>query len=353
MVFNTRHINMEIREILTLLILTLVPYLFWSGQGLALNIENRSVTISTSTPSALAEYDFKLTLATLSDVGSIQLQFCGNTPIFEYSCDAPTGLSTSNAALISQFGNTGFTIDQVDSNSNTIILTRTPGVVNLSSSGYDFGGIINPSVSNQTSFVRITTYSSTDASGGYIDRGAVAFSTNNNFVVGAYVPPFLNICVGVTVTDNCSQSQGDNLDMGTLSAQTTGTATSQYAAATNDNSGYSVYVLGDTMTSGNNIIQALTNQTASRAGVPEFGINLRKNSIPDAGSDPVGDGTSLPTSSYDSANLFSFVPGTELSNSAESTDYNLMTVTYIANVPSSQAAGVYSTTLTYLASAQF
>jgi hypothetical protein len=348
-----RHLNMEIRELLAVLVLTVVPYVFWTGQSSALNLEDRSVTISTAKPSAEAEHDFKLSIATEADVGSIVFRYCSNSPLFETVCTTPVGLSTSEASLMSQSGNTGFSIDSSDSTNNSIVLSRSPTNASINSSTYDFSNITNPSATNQTTYVRITTYSSTDGSGAYIDRGAVAFSTTSNFVVGAYIPPFLNLCVGVILTDNCSQSQGTNLDMGTLSSQTTGTATSQYAASTNDVSGCSVYVLGNTMTSGNNILQALNSSSPSRVGTAEFGINLRKNTDPTVGFDPSGDGTSLPTIGYSQTNLFSFVPGSELSDSTLSTDYNRMTVTYIANVPEGQAPGIYSTTLTYLASAQF
>jgi hypothetical protein len=344
--------SMHLKEFLTVLILSGVPYLFWIGQSYALTLPSRSITISTATPSAVASHDFQITFASTDAVGSIEFQYCSNTPLFDVSCTPPGGLSLSGAALTQQTGNTGFNIDTEDSSSSQLVISRPATAANSDPSNYIFTGIINPSVNNQTTYVRISTYSSTDASGNYIDRGAVAFSTSTNFEVGAYVPPFLNFCAGVTVAADCSQTQGANLDLGDLSSQTTSTATSQYAGSTNDESGYSVYVLGTTMTSGNNIITSVIGQPAN-PGVAEFGINLRKNSKPNVGSEPQGEGTASPSSGYDMPNNYSFVPGSQISNSALPTDYNQMTVSYIVNVPSDQPAGIYSTTLTYLASAQF
>jgi hypothetical protein len=332
-------LSLEVRELLTVLVLTAVPYVFCTGQTYALNLASRSVTISTAQPSALANHDFQLTISSQGVIGSIVFQYCSNSPLFETSCVAPSGLSLSNATLNNQTGNTGFNIDSTASNANTLVIGRNPNVASLSPSNYNFDNIVNPSINNQTTYVRITTYSSTDGSGDYIDRGAVAFTTNYNFVVGAYVPPFLNLCVGVTVAQDCSQSQGNSLDMGVLSP--------------NDVNGFGVYVMGSTMTSGNNIIQAAPSQSTSRLGSDEFGLNLQKNTSPSVGNEPSGNGASSPSAGYDQPNFYSFVPGSQISSSVESTEYNRMTVSYIANVPSSQPPGVYSTTLTYLASAQF
>jgi hypothetical protein len=322
--------NHQLRELISVLILTCVPYIVWVGQTYAIStLTPRSVEVSSSIPSAVANENFQFQYVSSDAVGSVVLQYCSNSPLFDDPCDAPAGLNVSNAGLVDQNGNTAVV------------------------SNYQFWNITNPSATNQTVYVRMTTFSSSDGTGSYIDRGAVAFSTTSNLEVGAFVPPFINICVGVTVAQDCSQSQGTSLDMGDLSPRKTGTATSQYAVATNDQAGNSVYVLGTTMTSGNNVIESLNKQTGSETGESEFGLNLMKNSNPNIGDDPSGEGTSIPATGYNTPNLFNFIPGSEISNSDFSTQYNKMTVSYIANVPTDQPAGVYATTLIYLASGQF
>jgi hypothetical protein len=336
-----------------IVVLGVMPFLLTMGQSSALELSNRSVTTSTATPSAVASHTFQMTIASTAAIGSIVFEYCSNSPLIQDGCTPPTGLSLSGAILAQQSGNTGFVIDTIDSTASRLVISRPLASAAEVPSSYTFNNVINPSLNNETTYVRISTYSSTEGVGSYIDNGSVAFSTSTNFAVGAYVPPFLNLCVGVTVAADCSQATGFGLDLGTLTPQTTRTVTSQYAAATNDVTGFSTYVLGTTMTSGNNIIPAMASPESSLVGISEFGINLRANSRPIVGEDPSGNGTSTPTSDYDSPNLYSFIPGSEIASSPISSDYNRMTVSYVVNVASTQPPGIYSTTITYLVAAQF
>lgn len=325
----------------------------WTGQSSALTLPNRSVTLSTATPSAVASHSFQMTIGSTAAIGSILFEYCSNTALFGVSCSPPAGLSLSGAVLAQETGNTGFTIDNLDSNASRLVISRAVAAAAAVPSSYTFNNVINPSTNNQTTYVRISTYASTQGTGSFIDNGAVAFSTLTNFAVGAYVPPFLDLCVGVTVTGNCSQVSGDSLDMGVLNSQTARSGTSQFAASTNDGTGYAVYVLGTTLTSGNNIIPAVAAQQASQPGTSGFGINLRKNNNPAVGAEPGGIGSSVPAADYNVPDRFSFVPGSQIAASPFSTDYNRITVSYVVNASAGQPSGVYSTTLTYLASAQF
>jgi hypothetical protein len=323
------------------------------GQGFAAELSERSVTISTATPSAISTHTFNMTYATVASIGSVMFQYCSNSPKISDTCTAPAGLSVSGAVLSGQSGNTGFSIDAADSNANTLIITRVASLAAAIPSTYSFSNITNPSVNNQTTYVRITTYASVDGSGSYTDSGAVAFSTESTYLIGAYVPPFLSLCVGVTVTSDCSQATGSSLDFGIMTPSQTGALTSQMAAATNDFTGYDLFVDGTTMTSGNNTLPAKSFPSTARLGVSEFGLNLTSNTSPSVGQNPTGSGTATITAAYDVPNLFTFIPGDELAYSDTSTNYNKMTVSYIEDVSSSQAPGLYSTTLTYIASAQF
>jgi hypothetical protein len=344
----------EAFHVITLLVLAGIPYIYWaSGQSYAAQLSDRSVAISTATPSVNVTNYIQATIGSIDPVGSIEFEYCSNSPIVNAPCTAPAGLSLTSAVLSSQTGNTGFSIDTTDSNSNTLILTRTAVPALAVASSYKFSNIVNPSTPNQTTFIRISTYGSTDAVGVFIDQGAVAFSTTSNLSVGAYIPPFLAVCAAQTVTQNCSASSGSNLDMGILTSQTTGTATSELAASTNSFNGYSIYILGTTLTSGNNIIDSITTPASSEKGINQFGLNLRQNSEPSVGADPSGLGTATPSPGYDAPNNFTFVSGSQVVNSQLSTQFNLLTVSYIANVANNDPAGIYNTTLTYLASTQF
>jgi len=122
---------------------------------------------------------------------------------------------------------------------------------------------------------------------------------------------------------------------------------------TNALNGYSIDVLGTTMTSGNNIIPPLITPTQSAAGNQQFGINLRANTTPPVGADVQGPGTAQPTANYNLANKFSFKSGDAIVAAGHSSDWQRFTASYIVNVNAAQPPGVYSTTLTYICSAAF
>lgn len=314
---------------------------------------NRSITLSTAVPSAIANHLFNFSLPSSASIGSIVFEYCANSPLIYYACVPPPGLNVNAAVLASQSGNTGFSVDTADTTSNVIVLSRGTAAGNLSPSSYLFTNITNPSMPGQSVFVRIWTHASSDGSGPKIDGGASAFAVQSIFSVGAYVPPFLKLCVGISVAPDCSVMTGDSIDLGTLSSNRVSLGQSQFATATNDPSGYSVYSLGTTMTSGNNTIPAITSAAPSFAGTGQFGFNLRANLQPAVGQDPVGLGTGLPSAGYNIPNKFMFINGDKITSSPQPSDYNRMTVSYIVNVPLNQAPGIYSTTITYVATAQF
>lgn len=262
-------------------------------------------------------------------------------------------MDVSGANLTGQAGNIGFSIDGANTTANRIVLTRAPLPGAIAHSTYSFGNIINPSLASPSTYIKISTHASTDGSGPNIDTGAVAFAVQEIFNIGAFVPPFLQLCVAITVAPDCSAMSGDSIDLGILSSQRANTGQSQFATATNDLNGYTLFALGNTMTSGNNIIQPLSNPTASFPGTPQFGINLRGNLLPAVGQDPVGLGTGLPTANYNIPNRFVYNSGDMIASSPLTTNYNRMTVSYLVNIPASQPAGVYATTITYVATVQF
>lgn len=124
-------------------------------------------------------------------------------------------------------------------------------------------------------------------------------------------------------------------------------------AATNADFGLAIAAYGTTMTSGNNIIPALTTPTVSAPGNAQFGLNLRNNSDPDIGEDPSGGGVAMPTAAYNIPNRYVFNSGDIVATSPAVTDTRKFTSSYIVNVSSSQPPGVYTATLTYICTATF
>lgn len=337
---------------LLICVLVILPLYRPSPAG-ALELSNRSVQLGSAIPSAVDSYNFSFSVPSITNLGSIAFLFCSNSPLLSESCTPPAGLDASAAALASQSGNVGFSIDGAHSNSNTLVITRLAAPAIPTTTNYLFNNITNPSAAGTTTFVRISTYQTTDASGPYTDNGSVAYVTASRFSIGAYVPPFLEMCVGLSVAPNCTSLSGDSLNLNQLSASSANAGVSQFSAGTNSPSGYAVYGLGTTMTSGNNFIPSLPSATPSSPGTGQFGINLRANLLPPVGNDPVGTGIATPTANYNQPNRFTYNSGDMLAQAPQPSDYNRMTVSYLVNIPSSQAPGVYSTTITYQAVAQF
>lgn len=347
-------LNKKIGWLGAVLIVTVVLWTAMTGPTSANILFNRSVVISSAVPSAVTTEDFKFDIPSSTNLGSIVFEYCANSPSFYSSCTVPVGLDASAAVLTSQTGNIGFSIDTATSSANKIVLNRAaaaPGIITANT--YSFSNITNPSLASPSIFVKISTYTSTDGSGTYNDTGSVAFAIQNIFNVGAFVPPFLNLGVGISVSPDCTSIIGNSIDLGVLSTQRANTGQSQFCTATNDPNGYVIFALGNTMTSGNNIIQSLAAPTPSFPGTPQFGINLRANLLPPIGQDPVGVGTGVPAGNYNIPNRFMFNSGDMIASSPLTTDYNRMTVSYLVNVPANQSPGVYATTITYVATVQF
>lgn len=320
----------------------------------AAQLTPRKVTLSTSAVSpATASHTFDFTIASTANIGSIQFLYCTTA---SGSCTKPSGLTTTSASLSAQSGTgaTGFSINNTTDGAPYI--TRAASSISASTVvSYTLGGITNPTAANTTFYVRITTFTSTDATTGSTDTGVVAASTANEITVSATVDETLTFCTGTSgiTSSSCAGATGTSVSLGTLTTGTTGSGTSQIGISTNANSGYAITVAGNTLTSGANTITALATQTASTQGSSQFGINLKANTTPAVGSNVAGAGTATATANYNTADQFRFVSGDIIASKNTSDDFRLFTVSYIGNIAGNTPAGNYSTTLTYVATATF
>ena len=317
----------------------------------AVQLLSRSIRVASSVPSATTQHIYGFNIQTVGTIGSIEFEYCENSPLIGSPCTVPTGLDVSGATITSQSGETGFIVDAATT-SNRLLISRAPVANAAIPVAYTFSNVVNHSTANLPVFVRITTYPTGDGSGPYTDDGSVAYSTASPVTIAGFVPPYITFCVGVTVAGDCSSANGQRLDFGELTPNQTKFATSQFAGATNDPAGYSTTVNGLTMTSGTNIIPALVTPTTSQLGISQFGMNLRSNNIPSVGANLSGVGTSSPTTDFNQANRFAF-KNAIVANSNLPTDFNLFTASYIVNVAENQSPGIYNTTLTYIATAAF
>lgn len=354
MLQNKSHRHRGIERVLLVMAVPIAFLLLFSVSSTAEQMQNRSVRISSAEPSAVVSNNYTFDVASTDPIASISFEYCANSPLVDTLCVAPAGLDTSSATLSSQTGNTGFSLNGAATTANKLVISRPLSAASTVRSTYAFGNVINPSTVNQTVYVRVTTHATSDSSDPYIDEGSVAYSTSERgFSVGAFVPPRLTFCVALTVAIDCSSTGTVLSDFGELSESRTATTTNQFAVATNDFNGYDVYFEGSTLTAGNSIVNPLTTRSSSSIGTSQFGFNLRGNSSPSVGSNVTGRGTGQPTTGYNTPNQFKFSSGDLIARSNLSSDYNRFTASYIVNVPDGQPAGVYATTITYLAVVSF
>lgn len=310
-------------------------------------ITNRSVVIGSSLASANTTYNFTYTAAQSTTIKSVKFQACDAASGACTQTGAASGFSSSTpgASLNGQPTNIGsggtWTIDTTDATALRIKNTSNTG---SPSSGItsNFSSVHNPSATNSTFFMRITTYSD-DAWTTPIDTGVVAASTAGQITVTASVDETLTF----TLASN-------TVALGTLTTTSTGTGTSTMTLATNATSGYTVSYSGDTLKSGLNSITAMSTPAGSSQNSKQFGINLMANTTPSIGSNVSGSGSGAPTTGYDAANTFKFTTsGDTIASASAPTNSNTFTTSYIANIDGATASGAYSTTITYTATANF
>jgi hypothetical protein len=330
-----------------------------------------------SKPGGTVNHAFEFTVPSTTPIGSIQIQYC-TTPadVGALTCTPPAGLDTSTATL---GGSTGVTSLTIVNSSSSVVLQRAstftpPGNLPVT---VLLKGVKNPTAKNLTFFARISTFASLDGSGAPIDTGSTAAATADPILLSGVMPESLVFCTGATVgldlatstVPDCSTATTGTIAFNQLFSPTdTATATSQMAASTNASSGYAITVNGTTLTSGSNTIAGIAAAGASVRGTAQFGMNLMANTTLTAASFPGTSADPAPLANaanyrgeaaagYGAADTFKFVSGNVVADSyngyvqgtnTAASDAQIYTVSYIANVPGSQPAGTYSTTLTYI-----
>jgi hypothetical protein len=357
-----------------LVIFLALVYLLPTGVVSAAQITIRTLTLQAgasvggSDPGGVVNHQFTYTVPTTATIGSIQFLYCTTA---SGACTTPIGLVTTAATMGTQSGATGFTI--VNTTNGAPYITRSAASITGGTALTDqLLSVTNPTAANQTFYVRITTFTSTTATTGATDTGSVAASTANQITLTGTMPESLIFCTGQTVgttagIPDCTTAASGAVLFGTLFSPTAAsTATSQMAASTNAGSGYVITVSGVTLTSGSNTIPALTSAAAAAIGNGQFGMNLVANttasSTPAVGTAvaPAANGTSFKgqgLAGYNTADTFKYNSGDTVANSANGgagpTNAQIYTVSYIVNVTGSQAAGTYTTTLTYVCTGTF
>ena len=280
--------------------------------------------------------------------------FCSN-PVPTDPCAVPAGLNVANASLSTQVGETGFSI--TSASTNHLVLSRSPVLMHNDSplSSYTFENMINPSEVDEAFSIRLRTHATTNATGPQIDFGSVRGQVTTPVTIETQVPPMLMFCLAEQVNDDCSGTN-DNYytDMGDLNSSSTLTTQSQMGVGTNASGGFAITVNGVPPAAGTNVIDAPEIPTESTPGKNQFGINLVANNQPTVGSDPEGTwANAVPSTDYGIPNKYKFVSGDVVAYSPNVSLMRKFTVSYILNSSPNLRAGVYSTTVTFIASGRF
>jgi hypothetical protein len=369
-----RKLTRPIYLIVAVLMVGLLVEVSGSGNVSAAQITLRSLTLQAgvsdggSQPGGVVNHLFSFSTGSTGNVGSIQFMYCTTAA---GACTMPIGLVTTSATMGSQSGATGFTL--VNTTNGAPYITRTAASISSGTAvTYQLLGVTNPTTANQTFYVRIATFASTDTTGGATDTGNVAASTATQIVVTGTMPESLVFCTGGTVNTtggvpDCATANSGAIIFNQLFSPTdTATATSQMAASTNAGSGYNITVNGPTLTSGSSTVTAMGTSTTGIRGTSQFGLNLKANttatSTPAVGTEvaPSANGTNYrgqAITGYNTIDNFKFTTADSVANSANGgaggTDAQIFTVAYVVNVPGSQPAGTYTTTLTYICTPTF
>ncbi len=336
-----------------MLALFLVLVVFVVPADASTRLQQRGLFMRNNDPGATTDYTVSFRYVTPAAIGSVDMLFCEN-PIPYEPCVTPAGLSVAGATLSSQTGETGYTIGA--KSTNHIVLTRAPSMtVSGGLSSYTLSGVVNPTDTAQAFSIRLRTHTSTDASGTQVDFGSVRGQVTTGIRLETQVPPMLIFCLAEQVEENCTGTNSVYYtDMGDLTPTTTLTARSQMAVGTNATGGFAITAYGTPPSAGTSVIDASTTPTESRKGTNQFGINLVANTSPGIGSDPEGTwANALASPGYDTPNKYKYVSGDVIAYSADVSLMKKFTVSYIINSKPDLRAGVYTTTISYIASGRF
>jgi len=316
----------------------------------AARLTNAKLELNNPVPGAVVQYKLSFDFAETSTLGALSIEVCSNSPLEEAACTPPSGSDISQAAIISQLGETGFSVSST-STANRLDLVRSPQLRTASSGVYEIGNVVNP-VAKLTYYVKVKTFVANDTTGSYTDFGAFSFDISPSFDITATVPPFLYFCVANSIPGDCTTADGTLVDLGELSSTRANTSKSEMMVFANAAGGYNVRATGSTLASGSNEITALTDGAPSLAGTSQFGLNLALNNNPVIGRVHSG-GSGNPMPRYSVANSFRFDSGEVIASSPRSDVADKYTISYLVNIPRTQPGGVYVTTLTYICLANF
>lgn len=185
--------------------------------------------------------------------------------------------------------------------------------------------------------------------GTFGDTGTISVDiiTDDQVVISATVAPSITFSVSDnTIGYGALNASDDRFATGDTNGNSSATVAHTLAAGTNATSGYIMYVMGATLTSGGNTITAPAGPSATTVGSEQFGLNLSASG-----------GSGTVDSQYGTSSQYGWgATGSTQDNIAAATGATASTTysaTYVGNIAAETEAGTYGTTLTYTATATY
>lgn len=301
-------------------------------------------------------YDFTDADFTLNAIGNWQVgdfsfsDSTGSRTILAVSTSsgvAPTCTTSGNNVCVTINTTTNtFTVFPTSGGSFTASSAASPTTFTINGTTASGTG----TMTNKTSDVDNSVFTITETSDSA--TGAVVAETNGVVTVTATVSPTLTFSNSQAAVDFGPLTSGA-ARYATGGAASGGSATNTTTAhtltvGTNAASGYSVtYNSAATLTSGVNTIAAATNiALGGTPGSAQFALGV----VTSTGSPTLANGYDIVGASH-----LSFATGTptQIFSASAPASSDAVNVRYLANIPASQPAGSYSTTLTYVATGNF
>jgi hypothetical protein len=332
----------------------------------------RSVEISDSTDSATG-VSYEVQFTTSDSIQSVVLDFCPDSPLYADTCSTLNGFTAAGAGFTAGAGTTGWSIT---ASAQHIDVHGTAATGTIS---FTLTNITNPSATGSY-YARIYAYTtnpdnyvSTTNPGTVADFGGIALTTTTALGVTARVQEELTFCVaGVVITNNCANAGANppNLTIGhgsptlILDSTEVDTATAYMQTSSNAQSGVAVRMKNANSCGGMSSDNGATcgipavgpTATTLIAGTPDYGM--------DVGASSGGIGSVTPVAPYDASGQYAMdntsVPdnvtstyGSLIAQSSTGTTNVNNPLTFAAAASNTTPAGIYTATMTLIATGTF
>ncbi len=350
-------------------------------------VQSRSIQLSSSSNAASAattSYNVKFTTTSTYTGKGIVVDFCTNSPIIgDTTCTAPTGFTIGGSPTITTnsapMNTQTWTVASANAG-RTLEISQATGVsfTNATVADFTINNVQNPTSAVGTFYARIYTYDTTAGATSYVianvdtgsvhkDDGGIALSTASQVTVTAKVQETLLFCV-YTSGANCAGGTVAGLVLGdafgVLSSSTTAYLTSTNATtpltaklgiASNATTGVTVMTKATgTLTSGANTIvssgagSGSCTADSSTASVEQFGFNVAAGASQTADA---GYACGAGSHSFDTTNTPNLTStfGDRVLFTAGPTVESAGTVDFVGKSSTTTKSGVYTSTLTFIA----